>query len=356
MKCRYCGFEESIPWRCSKCSRVHWGGFVTWAIVATALIALGVFSTCSASVRWFCVLQGLMLFPYKTFVMSPDMRGRIDKIGSLIFGVGLVALGIFLCPSGILRWLFIGYGGMALLGYIMMLSKSDGGKYVAGIFAGVVVLATLGLFCWEIYNLGFMDTLRAIGLFIHDALQTRIILVALILLAGIPVLVLTVYNGDIGAAFMRRMALLVSVMVALSTILAFVGIWVIPFSRYGSVYASAYRFLENGDYGRARTRFERLLRKSRSPAQAAECEFMIAACYYEQGDYTTALESCLRCEKKYGGTAVEINRGVPALIGDCYVRLGDEGRAREWYLRCPRLVPDPEKRIQSVISDPRAPL
>lgn len=215
---------------------------------------------------------------------------------------------------------------------------------------------TLILLTWELYTLGLHDTLSAITAFARDAFRNPIVLIPLGFLIGIPLTILTVYGGDIGRALDRRLLLFLNVVIALWLLFTITAIWAIPFSRFSSDYTLAYRLFDRGEYDRSRARFQRLIANTPSAEQTAEYRFQIAASYYEQGDYKTALELCLKCLEVCNQTSTSPNPGLPVVIGDCYVRLQDVARAKEWYIRNPEMIPDPELRINAVTIDPNAPL
>ncbi len=218
------------------------------------------------------------------------------------------------------------------------------------------MVSTLILLTWELYTLGLQDTLSAIAAFARDAFRNPIVLIPLGLLIGIPLTLLTVYGGDIGKALDRRLLLFLNVVIALWLLFAITAIWVIPFSRFCSDYTLAYRLFDRGEYERSVARFQKLLANTPSPKQAAEYRFQIAASYYEQGDYRTALDLYLKCVEVCNQASTSPNPALSIVIGDCYARLQDFTRAKEWYIRNPEMVPDPEQRIRAVTIDPSAPL
>ena len=221
-------------------------------------------------------------------------------------------------------------------------------KYVLGALLALGAIATLAMFCVETSILGFSTTVSQIAFFVRGTLREPVILVPVLLIMGIPFTVLTVYGGDIAGSHMRRIVTGVCLMVALAALFAPVGIWAIA---RRTISYGPYLLLERGEYDRAMGQFEKLQATEPPETRPWRYAYEIAQCHYGKKEFSAAITLCKRYLDDAARSRSDSGPWMFLLMGDSYAGLGELAEARKCYSSCPKLVPNPDRRLADVARD-----
>mgnify|MGYP003592768502 CR=1 FL=1 len=232
MKCRSCDIEMiKGAFRCVQCGTIHFAPLARELVIAfvSAGLAIFVFKPGFLQLVFLWIAFAALISNIVPLVTRIDPRHAASLVGGLSWPPVLVYLGLVVFEAAPLRW-------ACFIALALWFAFSPSVKAVLGpsvrkrvVAAGVTVagVGTVCLFCLLVFRLGVVGATTSIWHFVRGCMQEPVVLVPICLVAGIPILVLTVRGGDIAGAFGRRMLLLVGLLVSLQVLFAIVGVWVV---------------------------------------------------------------------------------------------------------------------------------
>jgi hypothetical protein len=223
--CRRCGLDMKTHHRCTYCGHTNWPYFVFWTFLSAVLLFFAMFASQPGFPRMFVLWLGLMFFPYKSLIHSSQAADALDKIVILVIGGGgIIAVGIWECGPGFLRWVCIGFGILVIAVNAPKIAKLSF-KYLVWPLVSIGILATLVMFFILVSKIGLSHTLANIRFSVGETIRKPIFLIPIIIASFIPATILVVRGGEIVNNFGKRILLFAAGLLVLAATLAVVGVW-----------------------------------------------------------------------------------------------------------------------------------